>query len=293
MIKKYVTVTITLFLAGIVLSCDNGAQQKEKKAPKSSADKSKNDDDSSAEGSSDGSGVVNADVFNDWCKKADEVEAIGKKLGPLFDKMCKNGKATTLMKSTMVSKAYSGSGSPKLTNIEPITGDKTYSTAFFAVGIKLPIDIKKHFDKVGPKGGDEETQIKLAEANGATAEFEVQDKFNNDGKYHVRGWKVRSKNTKKITIVSIVTESVSRTDQYMLDEGSSYMYTSYIIEGIEGIKDFSLLTAGVKTSQGSFLLTTAKLKVGNKGIPELAEGQITTTAKDLIKAMYKAAADAK
>jgi hypothetical protein len=294
-----VKVVFALFLlTGIMLGCDNGAQQKEKSGPKTdeqNAEGTTEGGEGEGEGEGEGTGdnVGSADVFNDWCEKAEEVATVGSKLKSLYEQMCDNGTATTLMKSTMISKAFTGSGSPKLTNIEPIAGDKTHSTAFFAVGIKLPIDIQKHFEKVGPKAGDEAAQIKLAEANGATAEFEVKDEYKKDGKYHVRGWKVRAKNTKKIAIVSIVTESISRSDQYELNEGNSYMYTQYIVEGIEGVKDFSLLTAGVKTSKGSYLLTTAKIKVGNKGLPELAEGQITTTAKDLIKAMYKAAADVK
>lgn len=290
MFNSYVATLIALLVTGLMLSCDNGAQQKEKTALKKPA--ADGDTESGDEDGDEGEENVSGDVFNEWCAKADEVEAVGSKLSELYEKMCDGGEATKLMKSTMISKAFSGSGGPKLTNIEPIAGDKKFSTAFFAVGIKLPIDIKKHFDKVGPKGGDEDAQKKLAEQNGATAEFEVLDKFKKDGKYHVRGWKVRAKNTKKITIVSIVTESESRSDQYELDKGNSYMYTQYIINGIEGVKDFSLLTAGIKTSKGSYLLTTAKIKVGNKGLPELAEGQITTTAKDLIKAMYKAAAEA-
>jgi hypothetical protein len=301
MIISQVATITALLVTSFLLGCDNGAQQKEKTAPKSAeeGDTEGDPDDPGTEGEEGeeagegGDNPISGDVFNEWCANANEVKAVGSKLSSLYEKMCDDGKATTLMKTTMISKAFSGSGSPKLTNIEPIAGDKTHSTAFFAVGIKLPIDIQKHFDKVGPKGGDEAAQIKLAEQNGATAEFEVQDEYKKDGKYHVRGWKVRAKNTKKITIVSIVTESISRSDQFEFDKGNSYMYTQYIIEGIEGVKDFSLLTAGIKTSKGSYLLTTAKIKVGNKGLPELAEGQITTTAKDLIKAMYKAAADVK
>ncbi len=294
------TITNVATLAALIATtwmfgCDNGAQQKEKTAPKAALEgEGEGEAEGEGEGEAEGGGeTVSSDVLDEWCVKADEVAAVGSKLSDLFEKMCDNGKATTLMKSTMISKAFTGSGSPKLTNIEPISGDKTYSTAFFAVGIKIPIDIQKHFDKVGPKAGDEAAQIKLAEAQGATAEFEVKDEYKKDGKYHVRGWKVRSKNTKKIAIVSIVTESISRSDQFLFEEGSSYMYTQYIIDGIEGVKDFSLLTAGIKTSKGSYLLTLAKIKVGNKGVPELAEGQITTTAKDLIKQMHKAAADAK
>jgi hypothetical protein len=295
MIFSQVTTFAALLVMGLMLGCDNGTQQKEKTAPNSTVDgEAKGEkEEAGTEGDEGDDTPISSDVLNEWCVKANEVAAVGSKLGPLFDKMCDDGKATTLMKSTMISKAFSGSGSPKLTNIEPIAGDKTHSTAFFAVGIKLPIDIKKHFDKVGPKGGDEAAQKKLAEQNGATAEFEVKDEYEKDGKHHVRGWKFRAKNTKKIAIISLVTESISRSDQFEFEEGNSYMYTQYIIEGIEGVKDFSLLTAGVKTSKGSYLLTTAKIKVGNKGLPELAEGQITTTAKDLIKAMYKAAADAK
>lgn len=278
------------FAAGLI-ACDNGAQQKQKGSPAKSADSDGSDAD--GDGNDDTVSTVTGGDFDGWCEKAAEIETVEKKLGPLLEQMCEGGSATALMKGTMISKAYAGSGTPKLTSIEPIQGDKTYSTAFFAIGIKLPIDIKTHFDKVGPKAGDKASQEKLAEANGATAEFDVQEEFKKDGKYHVRGWKIRSKVTKKISIIKIVTESISRSDQFELSDGESYIYTQYIIDGIEGVKDFSLLTAGIKTDGGSYLLTIAKIKVNNKGQPELAEGQITDTAKDLIKAMHKAAADAK
>lgn len=278
---------IFLGIAAGSFGCDNGAEQKQKN---SGAKGDIADDTGGGDGATT---TASGGDFDGWCEKAAEVATVNKKLGPLYEQMCDGGVATKLMKTTMISKAYSGSGTPKLTSIEPIQGDKTYSTAFFAVGIKLPIDIQTHFNKVGPKAGDEAAQVKLAEANGATAEFDMQEEFKNDGKYHVRGWKVRSKVTKKISIIKIVTESVSRSDQFELNEGDSYLYTQYIIEGIEGVKDFSLLTAGVKTDDGSYLLTIAKIKVNNKGQPELAEGQITDTAKELIKSMHKAAADAK
>ena len=147
---SHVATFAALFVTGFMIGCDNGAQQKEKTTPKSTIDGEAEGEEAEGEGEAEGEEggePVSADVLNDWCEKADEVAAVGSKLGPLFEKMCDGGKATSLMKSTMISKAFSGAGSPKLTNIEPIAGDKTYSTAFFAVGIKLPIEIKKHFDK--------------------------------------------------------------------------------------------------------------------------------------------------
>lgn len=289
--NKYLSVAFALLGGGLFLvACDNGQQQTQK----SNSAKSTSDDDDEVGGEDDeqnnSAGSTTGD-FDEWCKIAEEVEVVEDKLSELFDKMCNNGKATSLMKSTMITKAYSGSGSPKLTNIEPISGDKKYSTAFFAVGIKIPIDIKTHFDQVGPRAGDAEAQIKLAEEQGAKAEFEIQDTFKKDGKYHVRGWKTHSKQTKKTPLINIVTESISRVDQFEFQSGSLYMYTQYVVEGIEGVENFSLLTAGVKTSKGSYLLTTAKVKVGNKGFPDMAKGQITDTAKALVKSMYNAATD--
>jgi hypothetical protein len=293
--RNYLNSLLAVMLGGTLLvGCDNGSQQNQKQA---SAKTDGGDEEGGGEeggGEEGGSGSDSAaGDFDGWCEKAGEVAVVDKQLSALYDKMCSGGNATELMTDVMITKAYKGSGSPKLTEIEPIEGDKTYSTAFFAVGIKLPIDIETHFTKVGPKAGDAAAQIKLAEANGASAEFEVLEDFKKDGKYHVRGWKVRSKQTKTVTIVKVVTESVSRSDQFELEKGSLYLYTQYVIEGVEGVKDFSLLTAGIKTEKGSYLLTTAKVKVNNKGLPDIAKGQITDTAKELIKSMYKAAAEAK
>lgn len=295
--RNYLNSFLAVMISGALLAgCDQG-QQNQKQANAKGTDEGGDEGDEGDEGGEGGDELGDANPksgdFDGWCEKAGEVAVVKKQLSSLYEKMCSGGSATELMTDVMIKKAYKGSGSPKLTEIEPIEGDKTFSTAFFAVGIKLPIDIEKHFNKVGPRAGDAEAQKKLAEQNGATAEFEVQEEFKKDGKYHVRGWKVRSKQTKTITIIKVVTESISRSDQFELDEGNLYVYTQYVIEGLEGVKDFSLLTAGIRTDSASYLLTAAKVKVNNKGLPDIAKGQITDTAKELIKSMYKAAADAK
>ena len=136
-----------------------------------------------------GSGVPGAGDgdFDGWCSKAADIKPVQNELAEYFTKFCDGGKATALLKSTLITSAFSGDGKATLKSIEKLSSDKAKkeTTAYFAVGIKLPISIKDHVDKVAPKAGDKASAERLAKASKAKAgKFEVKDEFKEDGKYH-------------------------------------------------------------------------------------------------------------
>ncbi len=280
---SFLPVLLTLGLA----ACDNGAKQKGGDKA-SEGDDEGGGDEGNAEPAGDGD-------FDGWCSKAGEIKPVQAELAEYFGKFCDGGKATALMKSTLVTKAYSGSGKPTLKSIEKLSSDKAKkeTTAYFAVGIKLPISIKDHFDKVAPKAGDKTSAERLAKASKAkSTKFEVKDEFKEDGKYHVRGWRVHSINTQNAGGIDIDTETVARTDQFALKDGSLYAYTQVTEEGISTVKAFNMLTAGIQVDGTGYLLTIAFLTVDNRGLDAVAESKIKDTANALVSAMYKAAEEA-
>lgn len=271
-------------------ACDNGAKQKggSKKAGASDDDDSTNtgdDDDSTGAPAGDGD-------FNGWCKKAGETDVVQKTLAEYFGKLCDGDTAKSLFSSTLVKAAYGGSGTPKIKSLADISSDpdKKETTAYFGVGIKLPISAKDHFDKVGPKAGDDAAAKRLATASKATSTlFEIKDTFKNDSKYEVRGWRIHSVNTQTTGGVAIETETVARSDQFELDPGKLYMYTQVTEEGIKTVKEFNMITAGIQIGDSGYLITVAHLVVDNHGLAAVAESKIVETANSLIKSMYKAA----
>lgn len=253
-------------------------------------------DDGEGEGDGTGDAVkLSGDAdFDGWCEKAGETGVAKDELQDLYGDFCKDGKASSTFKSTLLTVVYNGSGEPKLKSLEKMTSDKSTKTTTykFGVAIKLPISIQTHFDKVGPRAGDEESQKELAEANGATAEIEVKKEYKNDGEHHVRGWLIYSKNVKKAGAIKITTETEGRSDQFELEESKLYMYTQNTLKGIQTVKKFDMMTAGIQDGNDAYLLTIVDVAVNNKGFASEAEKQLKKTATDTIKAMYKAAADA-
>jgi hypothetical protein len=285
--RSTISIAATLVFGWGIAACDGGQQQQ----PAPQGSESGEDDD---EGGDDDPIDLTSDdgaVFDLWCKKAGETEITGKQMEKYFQKFCENGEARSLLNKSLLSIAYSGSGDPELKKLAKYEhdDDAQTTTAYFAVAMKLPISIKTHFNKVGPKGGDKSSLIDLAEEQGASAEVDILKTYKNDGKYHVRGWKVKSRNEKKVSGISIVTDTVARSDQFELSDGKAYMYTQYLEEGIEGVENFDMLTAGVQVGNNGVLITQVYVTADNKGQTALAESQIKNTAEDTIKAMYEAA----
>lgn len=285
--KIFHTILPSLLALGLT-ACDNGAKQKsggDKEGASEGGDEGdEGDEGGNAEPAGDGD-------FDGWCAKAGDINTIKSDLSEYFGKLCDGGKATALLKSTLVSKAFDGSGKPTLKSIEPLSSDKAKkeTTAYFAVGIKMPISIKDHFDKVAPKAGDKSSAERLAKASKAKSTKFDAEEIKDGGKYFVRGWKVHSVNTQNTGGIDIETETIARTEQFEIEPGSLYAYTQVTEEGISTVKDFSLLTAGIQVGNSGYLLTVAFLTVDNRGLDKVAESKIKDTATALVTAMYKAA----
>ena len=235
--------------------------------------------------------------FELWCTNAAETSIVKEKFEKYYELLCNDGKPTKLFADTLVDGAYDGSGTPEVVTIDgPNHDDDNRTTAMtLAVGLEIPITVKKHFDEVGPKAGDPEAARKLAEEQGAESEVEILEEYEEDGTYHVRGWKTHGIAKKPIpgTPITITTDTTNRADHWQLEDGKAYMYTSYVIEAEEGVSETDMFTAGVASGDGHFLLTIAFVEADNRNLPSVAVSQIKQTAVDLAKQMYTVADDAK
>jgi hypothetical protein len=301
-----------LLIAGWSAACSESAQKGSNQKEPASTSKTKDDDgnddddddgDPSDDGEGDegsgeeGDGEPSADdgkVFALFCERAAETKAAKDKLGDYLEKFCSGGKATDVLSSKLIKDSYAGSGDPKLKKMGEWVDDPDDKTTegFFGVGIKLPISIEDHFNKVGPKAGDEANIKKLAETGGSVVEIaKIVEEHKEDGKYHVRGWTIEQKLTKELEQIKLkaTAHTIGRSDQHELEKGSAYLYTQYLTESKQTIKSFDMLTAGIKVGSDSYLLTVARVKLENKGFPPVAKDTIKETASELVKTMYKEA----
>lgn len=248
-------------------------------------------DDSSSDGS-DGAEPVDTSALRTFCERAAETNA-KTKLGEYYDKFCADGQPTSVF-SLLMKSAYAGSGDPKLKKMGEWVEEKEAktTTGFFGVGIKMSGSITDYFDKVGPKAGDPQEIRKLAGAGGSTVEIaEVLQQHPNDGKYQVRGWTIEQKSSRQIPTINITVtmHTISRTDQYELEKGSAYLFTSYLTESKATLLTFDTFMAGVKVGDSNYLLIVARLKIDNKGFHSVASDSIRSTAMELVKSMYQTA----
>lgn len=236
-------------------------------------------------------GPAGSGDFDGWCAKGAETSAATGALATYFTDLCDNGKATPLFNTTLVNLAYAGSGDPRLKYIQPLSSDSTANTttAYFGVGIKLPISIQQHFDVVGPKEGTADAQNRLAAAQQAQVQTLNIKPDGVSDKYRLRGWHIHMATSQTTGAIKLVTDTESNNDQYDLEKGSLYMYTTVTNTCTQTIKDFRLLTAGMQVNGTGYLLTVVFLKVGDFGLHDLAQSKIQQTALGLIKSMYQAA----
>lgn len=230
-------------------------------------------------------------AFTIWCQNARETEVVQKRMGKYYKKFCSNGKPTSLFAKSLPAVAYSGTGTATPKKLAKTEMDGKYVIVSLGTAIKLPISIKDHFEKVGPKGGDAKAQERLGERQNAEVDVKITDSFDNDGKHHVRGWTVYTKTKQSESGINIVTETEARADQFNLKEGQAYMYTSYVTKAVKGIKESDLFTAAVQVGDSAYLITQAYIVADSKGAPQsLAEQMVLKTAKGLMESMYESAA---
>jgi len=313
--------SVLILAIGIgVASCDNGAEQKGKNKKTQTADDGDSDDDDGGDADDDSDGgdeaggdeagddevsVDDAAAFQLWCDKAGETEIVKGKMKVFYNRFCEDGKPTTLFTSKLIKIAFDGSGDPETTMVEDYEHVSTgflagTAEATFGTCLDIPITIENHFEKVGPKQGDVESLKKLAEKQGAIIDnpdkpltITIDEKYDNDGKYHVRGWKIHSISQKPIIIGTIKTDTLIRADQFELEKGKAYMYTQYMLDGKEGILDYDQFAAGIQLGDKTYLVTQGHVKADSKGQKDTAEEEMPKAAKILIQSNYDAAEKAK
>lgn len=292
---------LSSLLAVLVTACSSQSGQSgdNQKTPAASSKVASEDAEETGDGQESDSGdaaATSADadkVFSLFCERAAETKVVQEELGEQFDKLCQDGKPTKLLATALVKSAFSGSGEPSLKKVAEWEEDKEAKTTsgFFGVGIKLPIGIDQHFDTIAIKGGEQESIDAMAEASGGVAEIsKVLEEHKADGPHHVRGWTIESKASRQVEAIklSVSTHTVARSDQYELEKGSIYLYTQYLVESKQTIKDLKMLTAGLKVGKSSYLLTVSRVEIENKGFHPVAMSSIRESAAGLTKAMYEA-----
>lgn len=292
----FIALLTLVSLAMSVQGCDSGAKQNEGKKGASDKDDDKDDDKDRADGEGNGTAVeLKGDAdFDGWCAKAAKTKPVQGDLKDLFGDLCNGSKATDLFKTGLLGVTYQGEGEPQLKAIEALGSDKaTKETRFhFGVAIKLPISAATHFNKVGPRAGDEAAQKELAEASGATAEVDIKKTYKKDGTNHVRGWLVYAKVSKKTSGINVITETETRSDQFQLEEDKHFLYTQHVTKAVQTVKKFDMVTAGIQAGADAYLLTVVSVVVNNKSFASTAEKELKKTATTTIKEMYRTAAEA-
>jgi hypothetical protein len=288
---------LPLILAFVFTACDE-EQKADQKHPDIYNEVGDDDDDDDDTGTTT---VVNtsSDVFQTWCTKAAETEIIKNRLQTSYGYLCQDGQPTELFKSSLPSRAYQGEGA-KSFNLKLLTepahdNDTARTTMTIGTAILLPIELKTHFDAVGPKNGEAESLEKAAIDQGATAEVVMLGTTTETGGYHVRGFNYTIHSVKMVFggLVKVESDSNVQADHWKFEDSNSYMYTSYYTEEGTGIYDNSILTAGVKIGEQSFLISIGYVVADNKSLPSVAVDTIKETAQIIGDTNYKAALTAK
>ena len=88
---------------------------------------------------------------NGWCEAAGKTQISAGKLAKPYAQLCANGQATTLFTSTLVNGAYTGTGTPTLTNIVPAVDANGVVSAFVGLGIKMDRTSDSFWTNVAPR----------------------------------------------------------------------------------------------------------------------------------------------
>jgi len=225
-----------------------------------------------------------------WCAAA-AATSIVKTTGMVkpFAQLCANGQATTFLADTLVKTAYAGTGAPALQMINPISDPSGVVTAFFGVGIKLPLTSKAEFAGGALGQGSVANATQLIKNQGDTpGAITSVPLASNPDKGWVRGWTIENISSKAVAIVTIKTDYVTQVDQYDLG-GGYYMYTSQLKKSVETMKDYQLLTAAFDINGVGYLLTIVQIAAEDHGFSSIAIQTVSDIANATVKFMYTTA----
>lgn len=234
---------------------------------------------------------VGANDFDTWCLRAALTKGIQNYGNKDFSNFCQAGVSTQLFNKTLIPTAYTGTGTPTLTFIEPVSSDNNNTTSvFFASAIKLPITAKSYFANVAPQLGTQAYASAVAQSVGATlTSFQLVGTFSGDGPYEVQGFMTHTITTQTIIVFNVVQDSIVRIDDYKLEPGTLYLYTQVLNQGIKTIKDYRVITANIQIGADAYLLALTRLAVDNQGFSSPAETQLVQSAQGMLQLLYKLA----
>lgn len=238
---------------------------------------------------------VNAPVgdtdLNQWCQKAHEVQMMNLASGlrALLSEFCNGGEAKPLLKSTLIASAHQGGDQVNLTILRALASNRSTNTTSIRVGyaLKLPVDAKDYFDRVSATAFDEAKIKEAVEGPGGTATVRVLQRFEKDGLHHVRGVLNNQILQKSVQGRTVYVESDTRSDQFMFEDGLSYMYTGTVVRAVRSMKNTDTLAALVRVAGISYMVVLVDVTVPNRGYPGIAEPELKRSTQAGTNALYK------
>lgn len=229
--------------------------------------------------------------FAKWCKSAGEVKMMTAAPGlkAVRAEFCDGDTPTELLTKTLIANAYAGVGSINFTVLRALASDRRTDTTGmrFAYGIKMPTSAKDYFDRVAPKALTPEGLKATVEGPGGTATVEVLQSFSNDGAHEVRGVLAHQTLEKQVRGRRVIVESENRTDQYMIEDGSLYMFTTAVMRAISSTRSTETISALVKVGEDAYFLTVVDVVVNNRGFPGIAEPELARSSQAGSLALYQ------
>lgn len=212
--------------------------------------------------------------FNAWCEKALETKIMTSSLtiSSLLDEFCDASIAKPMLTNTLLENAHTIGGDVQITFIRDVkSSDKQTTSARFGYAIKMPNDIKDYFDRVRSHSTKLEVIKEAAEGPGGTAKIDIIQLFDRDGPHHIRGVLSHQIVNKDASGRRVTVEYDFKNDDYLFEDGLSYMLTGTVAKAYQTMKINDTLAALVKVQGQSYMVLVVEIVVYNRGYPGIAE----------------------
>lgn len=228
--------------------------------------------------------------FKKFCKSAAETKLLSRAgLKALHGELCEAETPKALLTTTLIANAYSGSGTIPFTTLRALASDDDaeITSMRFAYAIKMPTSAKDYFDRVLPKTIAPEGLKAVVEGPGGTATVKVLESYTKDGPHHVRGVLANQVLEKQVQGRDVTVESDTRTDQFLIEDGATYMVTTTVMRAVSSIASQDTLSALVTVGDQSYFITVVDAAVRNRGFSRIAERELARSSIAGATAMYQ------
>jgi hypothetical protein len=228
--------------------------------------------------------------FKKFCTSAAETKLLSRAgLKALHGELCEGATPKALLTTTLIANAYAGSGTIPFTTLRALASDgrAEITSMRFAYAIKMPTGAKDYFDRVLPKTLEPEGLKAVVEGPGGTAAVKLLESYTKDGPHHVRGVLANQVLQKQVQGRDVTVESDTRTDQFLIEDGATYMVTTTVMRAVSSIYSQDTLSALVKVGDQSYFITVVDAAVRNRGFSRIAERELARSSIAGATAMYQ------